>query len=249
MSRFFTAYALTGRKTAELTGEDAHHVSRSLRMAVGDSLTVCGSDGCAYACTITGFNEDKTVFLSVPDEPLPSAEPPYDVHLFQGLPKGDKTESIIQKAVEGGVTDITLFTSANCVMQIKADAEGRKEERRKKIAYEAAVQSGRNVIPALHPSAPFSKILPRAAEYDLALFCYEGKGTVGIGSVLKNCGKTDEQLKIAVAVGPEGGFSLQEAAAAVEAGWQPVGLGPRILRTETAGIFVLGALSAFFETT
>lgn len=240
MPRFFIRQTQINGDKLTLVGDDAHHIARSLRMAVGDSVTVCDMQGNEYGCKINGFDEDRQIFLDVESVKAPENEPPLKIRLFQALPKGDKLDTIIQKAVECGATEIIPFESERCVVRVKSEAEGRKTERRQKIATEAAKQCGRSVLPRVSETVGFSQMLDMIKEDELCLFCYEGDGTEPLGSVLKN--HLGDKTRISVVIGSEGGFSLKEAERIREVGAKAVGLGKRILRTETASGFVLACL-------
>ena len=152
MPRFFVRKEFISDNTISILGEDAHHIARSLRMAVGDAVTVCDMQGNEYDCKIESFDEDREVVLNIISQSHSENEPVVYVKLFQALPKGDKLDTIIQKAVECGVSEIVPFQSERCVVKIKEDAESRKTERRQKIAAEAAKQCGRSVIPTVSAS-------------------------------------------------------------------------------------------------
>lgn len=247
MPRFFVDPSDVRDGRVILTGNNAHHAAYALRLAVGDVVTVCDQVK-SYACRLTRF-DGETVEAEVLTEKPCDTEPPYHAVLFQALPKGDKLEIIIQKAVESGVSEIVPFESSRCVMKSKPDAEDRKTERRAKIAEEAAKQSGRGIIPPVRKTVTdFKKIIEEAAECDLALFCYEGTGTKALDVVLSQSftHMKDSIPRIAIVIGSEGGFSPEEAQAAADAGLCMTGLGPRILRTETASGFVLACLAFHF---
>jgi len=218
-------------------------------MAVGDEVTVCDDNGQEYTCVISDFDDDIKVTLEVVSQKRSENEPKYHISLFQALPKGDKLDSIIQKSVECGVSEIFLFQSKRCVVKIKKDSEDRKNERRRKIAESAAKQCGRSIIPDVHEPVEYKEMLSLASEHDMALFCYEGEGTVPMGRVLSSrlSGDEDSVRSIAIIVGSEGGFSEKEAEAAKEKGMISVGLGKRILRTETASGFALACISCITE--
>lgn len=244
MPRFFVRKDQIADGIVTVTGDDAHHISRSLRMAVGEHITVCDMQKFEYACELTEFLPD-CVRARVLEIVKCDTEPPYHAHVFQALPKGDKLDSVIQKAVECGVAEITTFESERCVVRAKDGAEEKKVERRRRIALEAAKQSGRGIIPEVHPSVKFSEAVARAAEADIPLFCYEGDGTEPLPSVLKRLKATLPEgvtPTVSAVIGSEGGFSQAEAEAAIKQGLHPVGLGKRILRTETAAAFVLACL-------
>ena len=177
-------------------------------------------------------------------------EPPVAITLYQALPKGDKLDTIIQKAVECGALAIVPFESEHCVVRVKQDAEARKTERRRRIAEEAAKQCGRGVLPTVEETVAFADMLQMAAEADLTLFCYEGEGTLPLKTLLREkmpALPTDRIPTVAIVIGSEGGFSKAEAQRAQNEGFCMTGLGPRILRTETASTFVLSSLVYEFE--
>ena len=246
MPRFFVRQDQIDGDVITLRGDDAHHIARSLRMAVGEDITVCDMQGNQYDCTINGFDEDRAVFANINSRSCAETEPPCKIHLFQALSKGDKLDTVIQKSVDCGVFCIVPFESERCVVRMKDGAEERKTERRRRISAEAAKQCGRGIIPEVEDTLTFSRMLDRAMECDVRLFCYEGDGTVPMGRVVGEAvkAKADGSFpSVAVIIGSEGGFSQKEVAAAKERGMHLVGLGKRILRTETAPIFVLSALA------
>lgn len=247
MPRFFVRQdQITEEQTVHLRGEDAHHIARSLRMAVGDELTVCDMQGREYTCQIEAFDEDREVLARICAAREADHEPPCRIRLFQALPKGDKLDTVIQKAVECGAVEIVPFESERCVVRMKPEAEERKTERRRRIAAEAAKQCGRSVIPTVEPTVSFDEMLRQASACDVALFCYEGDGTRPLGEILREERErllgTDAPASVSVVIGSEGGFSVDEARKAAESGMKSVGLGKRILRTETASGFVLSCI-------
>ena len=247
MPRFFVDPSAIGNDTVTLTGDNAHHAAYSLRLTVGDTVTVC-CDRVAYECELIAF-DGETVTGRVRSSAPSDTEPPYVAHLFQALPKGDKLDTVIQKAVECGVSSVTPFESSRCIVRVKPEAEARKTERRARIAEEAAKQCGRGLIPTVHPTESFAAVMDRVASCDLVLFCYEGEDTCSLKTILSeksNCfskmiadGRAPE---IAIVVGSEGGFSPEEAALAASRGYAMTNLGRRILRTETAAGVVLSCL-------
>lgn len=247
MPRFFVRQTQIDDERITLLGEDAHHIARSLRMAVGDALTVCDMQGNEYSCVIDSFDDDVAVNVSVISVRASDNEPPIRLRLYQALPKGDKLDTVIQKAVECGASEIIPFESERCVARVKPEAEQRKTERRARIAAEAAKQCGRSVLPAVSPTVSFEEMLGGIGD-GLCLFCYEGDGTEPLGAVLKrelanfkDCGT------VSVIIGSEGGFSVNEAERITKAGAIATGLGKRILRAETASGFVLACLVCALE--
>ncbi len=240
MPRFFVRSERVFDGKVSIIGEDAHHIARSLRMAVGDELTVCDMQGNEYSCEIASFDDDKEVIANILSSSHSENEPKIFISLYQALPKGDKLDTIIQKAVECGVSEITPFQSERCVVKIKNDAEDRKNDRRQRIAAEAAKQCGRSVIPEVKSAMSFEDALVGAVKSELCLFCYEGDGTKGLGEILREHENLPQSISIVI--GSEGGFSQNEVKKAMEKGAVLTGLGKRILRTETASGFVLACL-------
>ena len=246
MPRFFVRRDAVSDGLIRITGEDAHHISRSLRMAVGESIVVCDMQKTEYECVLEKFESDF-VLARILSERMSDTEPNFVATVFQALPKGDKLDSIIQKAVECGASKIVPFESDRCVVRMKPEAEQKKTERRSRIATEAAKQSGRSILPEIVPTVTFRKAVEEAMRADICLFCYEGDGTVPLGDAfpIELCKEklaTGEAPTISVIIGSEGGFSLSEAQFAKKRGAILCGLGKRILRTETAASFVLSCL-------
>ena len=248
MPRFFVDQNQIEENYITILGEDAHHISRSLRMAAGEHITVSDGEQYEYDCVLEAFNE-KNVKAKIVNKYSSATELPVRVHLYQALPKGDKLDFIIQKSVECGAFDITPFESQNCVVKVKKDAEDKKSERRNKIALEAAKQCGRGIIPKVNTTLSFKEMLNDVSDYDAVLFCYEGQGTEPMGVVLKTLKNKGTINDIAVIIGSEGGFSNDEAALTREHGFYSIGLGKRILRAETAAIFALTSIVYEFELT
>lgn len=249
MPRFFVRQERISNGAVSIIGEDAHHIARSLRMAVGEEITVCDMQGNEYNCRISSFDDDKEVIAEILSQRKSENEPAIYITLYQALPKGDKFETIIQKAVECGASRIVPFQSERCVVKIKNDAEDKKRERRQRISAEAAKQCGRSVIPEVSNSVSFKEALDEAQNNDLILFCYEGDGTESLGNILKDAFDEKENIPktVAIFIGSEGGFSIKEAENAKNFGAIMTGLGKRILRTETASGFVLACLVCFSE--
>ena len=249
MPRFFVRREQISDGQVTILGDDAHHISRSLRMAAGESVVICDMQKTEYDCILEEFLPDRVV-ARITDERQCDTEPPYKAHLYQALPKGEKLDSVIQKSVESGVYSITTFNSERCIAKEKSNEEN-KLRRRNKISLEAAKQSGRGHVPEVNATISFSEMLQGASKCDICLFCYEGDGTRPLKDVLheKKAEFTaaEREISISLVIGSEGGFSLKEVEQAKAAGLIPVGLGKRILRTETAPGFALGCLVYEFE--
>ena len=249
MPRFFVRQEQIDDGMITVVGEDAHHISRSLRMAAGEMITVCDMQGNEYDCVLERFG-DREVGARIVEGRRSENEPKCFVRLFQALPKGDKLDSVIQKAVECGVGEIIPFESERCVVRIKSDSEEKKYQRRNRIAEEAAKQCGRSVIPEVRMSVGFKEMLDLASESEVCLFCYEGDGTRPLGTLLREISDEAEgrlPRSISIVIGSEGGFSIDEARLCEDNGMILTGLGKRILRTETASGFVLSCIVCFSE--
>ena len=236
--RYFTTEISNG--TATLRGADAHHLSRVMRGKLGDTVILCDGNAVEYTATITGFGSETVEFSVEPGYPS-AAEPSVEVTLFVGYPKQDKLEQVIRHGVELGCTHFVPFFSRYCVAAPKKEEQ--KNERYNRIAFEAAKQCGRGVLPDVALPLPNFGALCRSLEgYDLVLFCYE-LGGAPLRQLLADAQPADGQrLKIALITGAEGGFAAEEAEMAANAGVKTVGLGPRILRCETAPLAVLSAM-------
>ena len=234
MPRFFvTGVPENGKLT--LRGEDAHHAGRVLRLREGECVTLCDGAGVDYSCVIETIDEGEVV-CRVLEQMRSMAEPNTRVTLYMALPKGDKMELIVQKAVELGVHEIVPYLSKNCVS--RPDKTEKKVVRWQKIADEAAKQCGRGILPRVAPVATVAEAIEQAAQCEIALFFYENERETGLRDALVGgVGQTVSML-----IGPEGGFDPREAEAAAQAGLKSVSLGPRILRCETAPIAALAAV-------
>ena len=234
MPRFFVDQRPEGQ--VFLGGEDGRHIAKSLRMRPGEALTLCDGRGTDYACRVVSCDGEGA--LVQVEESRPSfSEPGTKVTVCQCLAKGDKLETVTQKAVELGAAEIWPLFSSRCVARPDPQAAGKKAARLQKIAKEAAQQSGRGRIPQVLAPASLEEALRAAVAQGEILFCYE-KGTGSLKEALAQCGE-----RVFLFVGPEGGFAPEEAELAQSLGGKLLSLGRRILRTETAP---LAALSAIF---
>ena len=245
MARFFVDREKIEENRIIIDGADAHHIARSLRMAEGDRVVVCDGVGGEYSCTLVRIRDEECICRI--DERLQSgAESPVSITLCMAYPQGDKLEVVIQKAVELGADRIIPFESSRCIKRPKAEKAEKQTSRLQRIAEEAAKQCGRAKIPTVTQPLSYSAMLKEATECDLALFCYENEDGLTVKTALSGRERPDS---IAVIVGSEGGFSLDEAAEATKAGCLSVTLGNRILRCETAPSFALSAISYEYELT
>lgn len=243
MPRFFIPPKNTDGKTVKITGEDARHIARSLRMAVGDALTVTDGEGTDYDCRLTYIRDEECECDIVGSFPSLS-EPKGKITLYMAYPKGDKMETVIQKSVELGVYRIVPFESSRCIKRPDKSKSDKLKERHNRIAKEAAKQSGRGRLVEVAEIKSFAEVLEELGDYSLSLFCYEGEENESLKDALQ---KHASFKNIAVIIGSEGGFSPEEAEKITSAGAVSVSLGKRILRCETAPSFVLSALSFYYE--
>ena len=233
--RYFTREIGDGQ--AALTGTDAHHLADVMRARVGDEVILCDANAVEYQGTVTAILPGR-VELTVTEGYPSVAEPDLQVTLFAGYPKQGKLEEIIRHSVELGVSRVVPFFSRYCVATPKKEES--KNERYRRIAVEAAKQCGRGILPEVAlPLPDFSAVCAALSGYDLALFFYECGG-VSLRQVLAS--SSFRGKKIAIITGSEGGFSAEEAQAPTAAGAVTVGLGPRILRCETAPLASLAAV-------
>ena len=235
MPRFFMAGTNFAGGIAVLRGRDAEHV-RVLRLRPGEELTICDGEGNDYKCRLVSSDRDQAEAEVIEVRRCP-AEPSVAVTVLCGLPKGDRTDYILQKCVEAGASEIGFFQSSRCVA--KPEYPEKKIERWQRIAEEAAKQSGRGIIPRVFWAGDFAGALDAAVKKDLALFLYETGEREPLDQVLE----ANREIKSAALItGPEGGFAEFEAKLAKIAGLHICSMGERILRCETAPVVAVTAL-------
>lgn len=232
MRRFF---ADTSSDNVIISGTDAHHITDVLRLKEGEKIICCGGDGCDCITLLTSVSNDK-VYGDVVERTPSSAEPPVKIRLFQGMPKGDKFEYIIQKTVELGVSEIVPVETKRSIVKIPPAKAKAKTERWNKIAESAAKQSGRGLIPVVTEPMDFKKTAEIFADCDLPIVAYELENKTSLKKVLL---KNTFAKTVNIFIGPEGGIDDSEIDALKKSGAISVTLGPRILRTETAPLAVL----------
>ncbi len=233
MPKFFIEGGI--RDTYDITGDDARHITGSLRMRRGDIITVCDGSGNDAECQITAADKD-CVSLRVISRKTCLSEPSVGVTLYQCMPKGDKFDGVVRKCVELGVSRIVPVISSRVISRPDKKSLAKKIERWNKISKEAASQSGRGIVPEISSAQSFDEAIKEAAESDKGLFFYECGG--------KPLSEWDleKSVSISLFIGPEGGFSPKEAEQAQQAGLITATLGPRILRTETAPVAALAII-------
>lgn len=246
MQRYFLAGPFDENNQAVICGEDGKHIVKVMRMTVGDQL-ISVVDGEAHVAEILTILSDGVEIGKV-EGPLPANEMPVNVSIACGLPKGDKLDLIVQKGTELGMSSIIPFEAERSIVKWDEKKGGKKVERLRKIAKEAAEQCHRSVIPEVENPLSFKQLIEASSTYDVRLFADEedAKSEVPhkIADRLKN---VYDKQSVIVVFGPEGGLSRKEADMLMSANFLPVSLGPRILRTETAPLYVLSAMSYQFE--
>ena len=228
-----------------ITGEDVNHIKNVLRMKIGEEIAVSnGVDGREYRCEVAQLLADEVVcklrFIKENDVELPA-----QVYLFQGLPKADKMELIIQKAVELGAYSVIPVATRRSIVKLDDKKAAAKQNRWQGIAEAAAKQSKRKIIPKIETVMSFAEALEMAKELEVRLIPYELAEDMSHTKEIIE--RIREGQKIAIFIGPEGGFDETEIAMASEVGVEPITLGKRILRTETAGMTVLAWLMYHLE--
>ena len=237
MYQFFVEPSQIQGTKVVITGNDVNHIKNVLRMQPGEEIAVSnGEDGKEYRCGIEELNEDEIVctlrFVKEDGVELPSR-----IYLFQGLPKADKMELIVQKAVELGVYEIIPVATKRAVVKLDEKKAKSKITRWQTISEAAAKQSKRRIVPEIHSVMSFKEAVNYAKEMPVKLIPYElAEGMEKTKELISNLKPGED---IAIFIGPEGGFEESEIQAALENGIEPITLGKRILRTETAGFTVL----------
>lgn len=239
MPRFFVDRENISESNIKITGNDVNHIKNVLRMQEGEELLICDKKGIDYTCSIVSLDRDE-ILLAIKDKCNSESELLQKLYLFQGLPKSDKMELIIQKAVELGVYEIIPVSTMRAIVKIDAKKEEKKTTRWQQISEAAAKQSGRAIIPVIRPPMSFKEALNYAAELDINIIPYEkAEGILQTREILGSC---KNKNRVGIFIGPEGGFDESEINTAKEKGVMPITLGKRILRTETAGLCILSVL-------
>lgn len=244
MPRFFVTRAQVQGDEIVIQGNDVNHIKNVLRMRPGDELSISDGEGMDYSCTIASIERDE-VRVNIEESLDSCVELPVKLYLFQGLPKADKMELIIQKAVELGVYEIIPVRTKRVIVKLDDKKESKKIARWQQIAEGGAKQSGRGLIPEIKPLMSFSEALRYAKELDAVLVPYEkAEGMAKTREIIKGL---KGKKSVGIFIGPEGGFDESEIEEAMASGALPVTLGRRILRTETAGLTMLSVLMFEFE--
>lgn len=235
MPKFFIKANQIENDTINLTGEDVKHIANVLRKQIGDEINICNiSTSENFLCQIEETNKEF-IRCGIIKKLLSEAEPKTQITIFQGLPKAEKMELIIQKCTELGAKHFIPVQMERSVVKLDSKSENKKIERWNKIAETAAKQSGRDFIPKVENLINLQKLCNLIQKYDIVLLAYENEENTTLKAILKTV-KNKENLKIGIIIGPEGGIDRKEVEKLVEAGAKTITLGKRILRTETVGL-------------
>lgn len=238
MRKFFVKSDEIFENHIKITGSDVNHIKNVLRLQNGEKIQICNQDTSEnYICELSNIDSDF-VEAKIVKNIQAVAEGNVELHIFQGLPKADKMELIIQKGTELGVSKFWPVSFKRSIVKISGKDEFKKIERWQKIAEVAAKQSQRDLIPEVSNIINIRNVCDYIKNYDIVLLAYENEEDNYIKTELKNLKYTKEKLKIAVVIGPEGGIELEEVELLEAAGTKVVSLGKRILRTETVALQV-----------
>ena len=226
-----------------ISGKDFNHIKNVLRFRVGDKFLV-STDGKSHLCQLSRYEEDLAVAV-VLEENYMDTSLSIELYLFQGIPKSDKMELIIQKGVELGVTGIIPLEMKHCIAKIEKGKEKNKIARFQAIAESAAKQSKRNEVPTVYQVATINDLVKNISKLDHVLVPYENEEGMASTTQALSCIKSGD--KVGIVIGPEGGFSHEEIDLLLSAKAKTISLGKRILRTETASITALSMLMLYAE--
>ena len=248
MPKFFITNEAIKEEKIEIKNKDVNHIKNVLRKKQGDILTICNTDNLKnYLCKITKLDDEK-IQLEIIQEIENNCESNIKVSIFQGLPKADKMELIIQKCVELGVYDITPVEMKRCIVKLNEKDKIKKIQRWQKISEVASKQCGRNMIPKINNIISIKNICQVCSNYDIVIVAYEEEKQNKIKEELKKLkNNQNSDIKIAVLIGPEGGIDLEEIENLKKQGAKIVTLGDRILRTETVALNILSIIMYEFE--
>ena len=244
MSHFFiTSGQITGDELT-IVGDDVNHMKNVLRMRSGEAFTAADENGMFYRCEVDTLDKQQ-VTAKVLWKEEGTSELSSKIYLFQGLPKSDKMELIIQKAVELGAYQIIPVATKRAIVKLDAKKEASKLKRWQSISEGAAKQSGRMLVPQISEVKTFGEALQMAQDLDVSIIPYECAR--GMEATREIFGSIKPGISVGIFIGPEGGFEESEVAKAQELDVKPVTLGKRILRTETAGLTTLSILMYLLE--
>lgn len=244
MQHFFVPPSQVGEGGIRVEGPDVNHMKNVLRMRPGEELMVSDGDNRKYRCAVERY-EEGSAYLKILEEEMADTELPSKIYLFQGLPKQEKMEWIVQKSVELGVCQVVPVMVRRCVVKLDEKKAQKKVSRWQQIAESAAKQAGRDYIPKVEQVLPYQEALKMADGLDVLLIPYELERDVEGSKEIIQAIRPGQS--VGIFIGPEGGFEKEEVEAAIAAGATPISLGRRILRTETAGLTALSLLMFHLE--
>ena len=244
MQQFFVTADQVQENQIYIEGTDVNHMKNVLRMRPGEKLGISDGNNHHYICQVEKY-EDAQAVLTILEEESVDTELPSKVYLFQGLPKGDKMELIVQKAVELGASQVVPVATRRSVVKLDEKKAAKKLQRWQQIAESAAKQAGRGYIPQVSSVLSYQEALEKAGELDVLLIPYEL--AEGMEEARKVVASIAQGQSVGIFIGPEGGFEKEEVDAAIRQGAKAITLGRRILRTETAGLAILSILMFHLE--
>ena len=246
MQRYFVKNDQLVNDHGTIVGDDIHHIKDVMRASVGDNIILCTCDKKSYLVEITHLNKME-VGVKVVETKEENVELPVFVTIAQGITKGDKFDLVVQKATECGASHFVPVAMKRSVARIDVKKAEKKILRWQKIALEAARQSHRQAVPSINDPVDMKGLIGMATEYDVCLFAYEAYSEDAQYGLADAISKFKIGMRVLVLIGPEGGIDESEVDMLFHAGFRAVGLGPRILRTETAPIYVMSAISYALE--
>lgn len=234
MPKFFVKSNQINKNEITIKGTDVNHIVNVLRLKINDEIHICNEEtGDNYNTKIEELNKE-IVKCNIIEKLQSNAEASVYINILQGLPKAEKMEFIIQKCTELGVKEITPVEMERCIVKLDNKTANKKQERWQKIAEVAAKQSGRDIIPKINNVINIKNICNILENYDIVLVPYENEKNITLKEILKELPK--KELKIAIIIGPEGGFDEKEIKSLEQNNYKIVTLGNRILRTETVAM-------------
>ncbi len=239
MHHFFVEPSDVGDSLISIKGQDVNHIRNVLRMKIGEEILISDGTGKDYVCEVAELSDD-IVTAKITDFLAEGRELKTELYLFQGLPKSDKMELIIQKAVELGVKAIIPISTSRSIVKLDGKKEESKIKRWQAISESAAKQSKRGIIPEVKSIMSFKEAINYVNDFDVKIIPYENANNMAETKQIVSSIK--EKMKVAIFIGPEGGFADSEIDYALEKDVKPISLGKRILRTETAGMTILSVI-------
>lgn len=246
MQRYFVGSHQINDHEVIITGSDVHHIANVMRANAGDEFLVCTDAALTFLVRITAISQSE-VKMAMVEQKKENVELPIAVTIAQGIAKGDKFDLVVQKGTECGASAFIPLAMKRSVAKIEDKKAGKKIERWQKIALEGARQAHRQVVPKIYEPLSLSELIKQNDKFDVCLFAYELHDEFSKTTLAKVAKNLIKGQKVLVIIGPEGGIDDQEAEFLIEAGFVAIGLGPRILRTETAPIYLLSAMSYALE--